>query len=172
VDPVFETDRFIVRRWMTDDAEAAFKIYSDPEVMAFIGMGRPPVESIEAMRSGLQRMIDRDSGTPYGSFPYLEKATGELVGAVLLKPLPNSEKVEVGWHLGREHWGRGYATETGRAALDYGFNTLGLEKIYAVVHPANTASIRVTQRLGMKPIGRTTEFYDQELEFFELDRPT
>ena len=57
--------------------------------------------------------------------------------------------VEVGWRLAREHWGRGYATEAARAALDYGFGTVGLEEVVSLTVPANTRSIAVMERLGM-----------------------
>lgn len=57
--------------------------------------------------------------------------------------------VEVGWRLAREHWGHGYATEAGRAALEFGFERLGLEEIVAFTVPDNVASRRVMERLGM-----------------------
>ena len=52
----------------------------------------------------------------YGSWPLFERESGALVGAVLLKPLPEAEEIEVGWHLARAAWGNGYATESGKAA--------------------------------------------------------
>lgn len=57
--------------------------------------------------------------------------------------------VEVGWRLAREHWGRGYAPEAARAALDHGFDVLGLDEIVAFTPPANVNSQRVMQKLGM-----------------------
>ncbi len=78
---------------------------------------------------------------------------------------------EVGWHLRRSAWGKGYATEAGRAALNYGFTVLGLPIIYAVTHPQNYASMRVAQRLGMTHRGRTNRYYDMELDLFEQSNP-
>jgi [ribosomal protein S5]-alanine N-acetyltransferase len=80
-------------------------------------------------------------------------------------------EIEVGWHLKKSAWGKGYATEAGQAVLNYGFNVLKLPIIYAVVNPANTASIQVTQRLGMTPLGRTQQYYGKELELFKLEAP-
>jgi RimJ/RimL family protein N-acetyltransferase len=57
--------------------------------------------------------------------------------------------VEVAWRLARGYWGRGYATEAAHAALDYGFDKLGLAEIVAVTVPANFRSRRVMERLGM-----------------------
>ncbi|MGB3649872.1 MAG: GNAT family N-acetyltransferase [Rivularia sp. (in: cyanobacteria)] len=60
---------------------------------------------------------------------------------------------EVGWHLRKASWGKGYATEAARKIINYGFNILQLSEIYAVVKPENHASVKVTQRLGMKHEG-------------------
>jgi ribosomal-protein-alanine N-acetyltransferase len=57
--------------------------------------------------------------------------------------------VEVGWRLAREHWGQGYATEAGQAALDFGFDELALDQIVAMVGIGNSRSQRVAERLGM-----------------------
>ncbi|MEO6061298.1 MAG: GNAT family N-acetyltransferase [Thermoflexales bacterium] len=75
--------------------------------------------------------------------------------------------IEVGWHLGR---GKGCATEAARACLDYGFPSLHLDRIVAVVHPDNPASRRVTERLGMKPEGRI-RVYNFDLDLFALNAP-
>ena len=58
--------------------------------------------------------------------------------------------VEVGWRLAREHWGRGYAIEAARAAIEFGFTQAGLNEIVSFTVPANTRSVRVMQKLGMK----------------------
>ncbi|PSB05582.1 GNAT family N-acetyltransferase, partial [filamentous cyanobacterium CCP2] len=161
---IFETDRILVREWNPSaDAEPAFTIYGDPEVMHFI---RPAAESVEAVRQKLEERLtvyqQLKNGT--GFWPIVDKSANEIVGAVLLRQLPDNddnltEDYEVGWHLKRSAWGKGYATEAGRLALEYGFQTLKLPIIYAVVKPENLASIRVTQRLGMQPIGRVNQYY-------------
>ncbi len=120
----------------------------------------------------MARYAELNNGT--GVWAIVEKATGQIAGTVILKQLPDNsgqptQDYEVGWYLRRASWGKGYATEAARAAIDYGFTTLKLPVIYAVVNPNNQASIRVTQRLGMKPLGRTTKYYNAEVELFELD---
>ena len=86
------------------------------------------------------------------------RATGALAGFVgLAIPsfLPSVlPAVEVGWRLGREHWGQGYATEGARAAVAHGLGALGLAQVLSIVHPANARSIRVAEKLGMRPAGR------------------
>lgn len=175
---IFETERLIIRAWIPSlDAEQAFEIYGDPEVMRFLGDGKT-ASSVKDVRARLEQVNERyaklNNGTGYWAI--LEKATGRLVGSVILKQLPDNEEqptadYEIGWHLMRSHWGKGYATEAGQAALEYGFNVLKQRVIYAVAKPENGASIRVMQRLGMTPLGRTNNYYGVELELFKLDAP-
>jgi RimJ/RimL family protein N-acetyltransferase len=175
---LWETERLIIRSWIPErDAEQAFVIYNDPEVTHFLGKASL-VTSVESQR---QRLIDniershrRNNGTGYWAI--VEKQTTTIVGTIILKQLPDKDGLptqdyEVGWHLRRASWGKGYATEAGRAMLNYGFSVLNLPVIYAVVKPENHASIRVTERLGMKPIGRTNKYYGIELLLFQLDAP-
>ncbi len=161
------TERLRAGFWSVDLAERAFAIYGDPVAMRFM---RPnyPVTDVAAMRARLEEIIARNAQYQerMGSWPLFLRDTDEMVGAVLLKPLPGSEQVEVGWHLGRSHWGNGYATEAGRAALEYGFKCLELDAIYAVVDPANTPSMAVCRRIGLEHLGQTDQFYDRTLEYF------
>ena len=138
-------------------------IYGDPEVMR--GLSGKPVADLEEQRERLAAVLGRYAGTPYGMWA-LETREGGLVGSVLLKPLPESEKIEVGWHLGRAHWGQGYATEAGRGAIEHGFSALGLQTIYAVAFGWNEPSLAVMRRLGMQRLGTTDEFYGHELELY------
>ena len=96
------------------------------------------------------------------------KDGSKIVGAVILQPLPDHEEIEVGWHLAQSEWGHGYATEAGLAALKFGFEQLGLQEIFAVVRPWNERSKAVTLRLGMTPLGLTTEYYGRETELFRI----
>ena len=171
---IFETTRLIIRNWIPEtDAEPAFKIYGDPDVMRFINSN---VEaSIETQKAALERTVNKyaklNNGT--GSWAIVEKET-ELVGAILVKQLPDNDgnltqDYEVGWHLRKASWGKGYATEAGKWAIEYGFKVLNLPVIYAVAKPENHASIRVMQRLGMIPMGRTNRYYGAELELFRIE---
>ncbi|MBD1870631.1 GNAT family N-acetyltransferase [Cyanobacteria bacterium FACHB-471] len=172
-----ETERLVIRNWIPqDDAEQAFEIYGDPEVRRFIGGGKE--ESVETQRRSLQQRTDRTAALNNGTgfWAIADKETGEIFGTVILKQLPDNDgnltsEIEVGWHLKKAAWGKGYATEAGQAVLNYGFNVLKLPVIYAVVNPENTASIQVTQRLGMSPLGRTQQYYGKELELFKLEAP-
>ncbi|MEH2248940.1 GNAT family N-acetyltransferase [Nostoc sp.] len=173
---LLETKRLIIRSWIPErDAEQAFLIYNDPEVTHFLGKASRAT-NVESQR---QRLIEnikqshrRNNGT--GSWAIVEKETTTIVGTILLLQLPDKDGLptqdyEVGWHLRRASWGKGYATEAGRVMLNYGFSVLNLPVIYAVVKLENYASIRITQRLGMKPIGSTNKYYGIQLLLFQLD---
>lgn len=165
---IFTTPRLTARRWRLEDAEAAFAVYDDDDVVRYLGAGRRPT-NVEAQRESLRAIIERYRELAgYGSWALTRNGDGRILGAVLLKPLPNSTLIEVGWHLGRPHWGNGYATEAARGAIGYGFHELGLSEIYAIVSPENERSIAVTQRLGMEFLHVTDEFHQMKLNLYRI----
>ncbi len=80
----------------------------------------------------------------------MPKAGGPLIGFCGLQPLPELDEIEIGWWLARAWWGRGLATEAARVAMRDAFDRLGFERIVAIAQPANTASIHIMQKLGMR----------------------
>ncbi|MGB3636489.1 MAG: GNAT family N-acetyltransferase [Rivularia sp. (in: cyanobacteria)] len=175
---LLKTERLIIRRWIPEiDAEQAFEIYGDAEVMRFIGTGKTEA-SIETQRQSLEAAIERykqSNNNTTGAWAIAEKQSAIVVGTILLKQLPDTKRqptndYEVGWHLRKASWGKGYASEAGKEIINYGFNVLELPVIYAVVKPENHASVKVTQRLGMTPMGITNRYYDGvKLLLFKLD---
>jgi RimJ/RimL family protein N-acetyltransferase len=169
----FRTDRLTARDWTRADVAAAFAIYGRDEVMRWLGaQPRRAVASLQEMTERVDAMAERAAARPdYGLWPLELRLTGEVVGAVLLQPLPGSgDIVEIGWHLNPEHWGRGYATEAGRGAVALAFGPRGLDRVVAVVDPDNVRSLAVCKRLGMSYLGQTSEYFDLTLELFELLR--
>ena len=128
-----------------------------------------PRPAREDQRAHLQRILDMQRLRRHGQGVWAiePRDGGPAIGTAALKPLQEGREIEVGWHLARSMWGNGYATEAGRALVRHGFDTLRLARIVAVVHPGNVASVRVVERLGMRPIGRGRH-YDQLLLRFEL----
>lgn len=173
---VFETPRMVARDWNVGFAEASYEIYSDPDVTRFVSAMH--VKSIEEMRDRIEFIIARNENFPFGmgSYPCFLKSTGSMVGVALIKPLPDSngkatDQIEIGWHLAKRQWGRGYATEYGRRLLQIGFDDLGLDELHAVVDPPNERSKRVAERIGMKHAGLTDLYYDgKTLDHFVIDR--
>jgi RimJ/RimL family protein N-acetyltransferase len=166
----FRTDRLIARDWRTADAPGAFAIYGRDEVMRWLGpQPRVAVPSLDQMRVRLDAMAERAALQPdYGLWPLELRSSGELIGAVLLQPLPGSEEVEIGWHLNPEYWGHGYATEAARGAAALAFGPRRLSRVVAVVDPDNVRSLAVCRRLGMTYLGQTSQYFGLTLELFEL----
>jgi RimJ/RimL family protein N-acetyltransferase len=170
---ITETQRLTIRKWNPQvDAECAFEMYSNPQVTRFL---ITKVSSVEETQKLLERWVsifeDRNNGS--GQWAITLKKTQEVIGMIALMQLRDGEKLtqdyEIGWHLKQAVWGQGYATEAAKAVLEYGFNSLKLRVIYAVVHPENAASVRVVQRLGMSQVGYTNRYYNTELQMYRLE---
>jgi RimJ/RimL family protein N-acetyltransferase len=169
---IFRTERLVARDWSPEDAEAAYAIYAEPDVVRYLGSVPQPAQSVDAVRERIHRWTDANDATRDRGMGFwaLTTTDGTLVGATLLKPLPEAEEVEVGWHLGKPYWGNGYATESARGAVAHGFDTVGLDVVYAVIDKANAASMAVAWRLGMTYEGPTERYYGKPLELFSLRR--
>ena len=165
---LFETERLVVRLW-TDgpaDRDRLADLYSRPEVLRFLGATTTNDASVLAPR--WRALHERDPR--FGAWAVEVRETGIVAGTLLLKPLPgDGGEIETGWHFHPDSWGSGYATESARGGLRYGFDR-GLDTIYAVVRADNDRSLAVVRRLGMRPLGRTDRYYDRELEMFAIER--
>ncbi|HEX5129129.1 MAG TPA: GNAT family N-acetyltransferase [Usitatibacter sp.] len=146
-----ETERLLLRPFRNADHPSYAAMCADPEVMKYIGTGvtLTAPESWRAMAS----MLGHWQLLGYGMFAAEVKATGELAGRVGFLDPPGWPGFELGWLLGREHWGKGYAIEGARACLDYAFGTLGRDHVISLIRPGNERSIRVAERLGERLSG-------------------
>ena len=147
---ITETPRLIIRNWQESDAALFHHINSDAAVMEFFAIRRDRGQSDELMR----RLAGDISETGYGFFALQTKVDGQPIGftglsMVDLQPHFPAGTVEIGWRLGADHWGRGYATEAAQALLRLGFEARGLDEIVAFAVPENRRSIAVMERLGM-----------------------
>jgi ribosomal-protein-alanine N-acetyltransferase len=143
------TARLLLRQWRDDDLEPFAGLNADPETMRFFPFP-PSREESDALAERSRRQIDAEG---WGLWAVEVTGGASFIGFVgLARPgfeAHFTPAVEVGWRLGREHWGRGYATEAARAAVAYGFEELGLAEIVSFTSPLNEPSWRVMERLGM-----------------------
>jgi RimJ/RimL family protein N-acetyltransferase len=151
---VISTERLLLRPWRPDDVGPYAAIVADPEVMRHMGSG--PMD-----RAAASAQVARfAAGTALSGVYHTaaeDRATGELIGRIGLfhqPEWPGPHKVEVGWLLARRAWGRGLATEGARAAVNYGFQELGLPVIVSFTVPENVRSRAVMERLGMRQSGQ------------------
>ena len=105
----------------------------------------------------------------YGHWAVEEKASGRVIGRLgFLNPV-GWPGFEIGWTLGRESWGKGYASEGARRALEYAFTEMNREHVISLIHPDNEASIKVAERLGETLEGQTVLF-EHEVLIYGIDR--
>ena len=153
--PVLDTPRLILRGHRIDDFEAMVAIWQDPEVMHHFhvtGLSR------EEIWGRFVRSFGMWAVSGYGFWAVEDKATGEYAGIAgifdgkrELVPAVPAYMPEAGWVFARKFHGKGYATETMQAALHWADKALGRPAMFAIVAPANTASIRVAEKCGFKP---------------------
>jgi RimJ/RimL family protein N-acetyltransferase len=147
---VIRTERLLLRRWRPEDAAPLAALNADPEVMRFVGgpIGRAASDGTIARSTAFH------AARGYGRWAVEHE--GALLGYVGLGTHPViGDGVEIGWRLARSAWGRGFATEGARAVVAAA-PAFGLDRLVAVVHPDNAASVAVCRRLGMAP-ERTTD---------------
>jgi [ribosomal protein S5]-alanine N-acetyltransferase len=153
-----QTARLLLRRWQDDDLERLVALHADPRVARFLSVdGRPwPRERSVGAFEHFRRQW-REQG--FGPWAAVDRRSGRWLGQVGLNRRPGwpgPHKVEVGWELHPSVWGRGLATEGGRAALGYGFEVVGLERIISAARADNAASRRVMEKLGLAFQGEFT----------------
>lgn len=165
-----ETERLRLRPLTLGDVDAYYAIItSDADVMRYLpGGGAARLRSDSEWVLGYFMQHVELHG--FGIWAVEEKQSGALIGHAGLEYIPGADEVEVAYTLAKAAWGKGYATEAARTVLKYGFEALNLREIYGLSFPANAASQRVMQKLGMKLEGTTDRFYNTELTCYKLTR--
>src|SRR5579872_4614167 len=134
---VIETERLILRTWQDGDIDEYYRINQDSKVTEFL-RGPLTMQEVKDFIAFVNQQFDKIGYTLWAAE---EKSSGKLMGFIGLDPLkweaPFGPCVEVGWRLGSEYWGKGYATEGATAALEYGFNVCDLQEIVSFTVPAN-----------------------------------
>lgn len=155
-----ETKRLVLRKFEEADYEHLFLLDSNSEVMKYIGM--PTLSKVEESKEVVKMIMQQYEDNGVGRLAVIEKESELLIGWSGLK-LNTSEVngyqnfYELGYRFLPETWGKGYATESGKASLEYGFNDLKAEVIYAYAHCENLASNHILTKLGFEKTGEFTE---------------
>lgn len=161
------TDRLLMRRPIEADAEALVAVFGDPEVVRHLAGG---VADHDQIWRAIAEWLGHWEMRGYGLWTWVERSTGTVVGRGGLWNPAGWPHLEVGWALARTHWGRGYATEAGRAALEVAWSYLGAEWVCSVIRPGNGASQRVARRLGGR-LDRRDYVRGMKVEIWRYDRP-
>ncbi|MBP7184827.1 MAG: GNAT family N-acetyltransferase [Saprospiraceae bacterium] len=156
-----ETKRFLLREFEATDVDALYELDSDPEVHRYLG-NKPVTDKaqlVEVINFIRQQYVDHG----IGRWAVIDKESNQFVGWSGLKFVTDmtnhhSKFYDLGYRLIRKHWGKGIATETAIASLDYAFNQIKTDKVYASAAIDNHASNKVLQKIGMNLID--TYYYD------------
>ncbi len=155
---ILETERLCLRKFVPEDIEWHVKMYSDPNVMRFLGRGITLTRDQTA--KSLDWKISFYEKNGFGEGVVLLKDTGEPIGHCGFGYLPDRSDIEIAYAFIESSWGKGYATEISKAVLDYGFDKLDMKRIVAMVYPQNSPSIHVIEKMGM--------VYEKEVEFWGI----
>ena len=149
-----ETARLRLRMFRPEDLDDLAALFADPDVMRYVADGKP-ADREEAAKA-LQSIIQHWQRHGFGRWAVEDRHTREFIGFGGLRSLFGTP--EVVYHLAKAHWGKGFATELGRASLTYGFNQHRFERIVAIAKPQNAASIHVMKKLGLHYEMHTTYY--------------
>lgn len=164
--PALDTPRLRLREMTLQDAPALFAIYGDADTMLWYPR---PYTFSEVEERIAQQIADYPGGS--GLLGIVLKETGDLIGDCGLRwqQVEGAKEPEVGYHLHRAHWNRGYATEAARAVRDYAFATLGCDHVISLIRPENLPSRRVAERNGLN-LDRMAFWHDYEHCVYRLQR--
>jgi len=143
---VLETQRLILRQYKDEDITPLHHIFSDPETMKFY----PAPFSIQQTQDWIKRNQDRYRNDGYGLWAVCLKETNELIGdcGLVKQKINDNIEVEIGYHINKQYWSKGFATEAAKACKEYAFDKLGLNKLISIIDPKNVPSIRVAEKIG------------------------
>ena len=150
---ILETPRLLLRKVIITDAPFFYELNSNPLVVKYTGdKAFKDLEAAENIVRFLQKQYEQNR---YARFIVIEKSTQTTIGWCGLKYHTDTQETDIGYRFMQQHWGKGYATESALACINYGFETLKLTRIIADAMKENIASINIFQKLGMTYFGET-----------------
>ncbi len=165
--PQLETQRLLLRGFGEEDLDAYAEMCRNIDVMRYIGNGKP-LSREESWRN-MAMIVGHWQLRGYGMWAIEERLTGEMIGRVGCWQPEGWTGFEIGWTLRQAYWGRGFATEGAKAAMDYAFEKLQRSHVISLIRPQNAASIRVAQKLGEKLEGKI-ELFGSEAVIYRISR--
>jgi len=144
---ILETTRLRLRQFSPADVDAMELVLGNPEAMKFY----PAPFSREDVADWIDRNMGRYEREGFALWAMLLKSSGELIGdcGCVLQEVEGAREIEVAYHVRRDLWNQGYATEAARACMDYAFECLGTHKVISMIRPENVNSRRVAEKNGL-----------------------
>lgn len=142
-----ETPRLLLREFTPADTNALEAILGDPVTMQYY----PAPFNRKGVEEWIERNRDRYQREGYGLWAMLLRETNEVIGdcGCFLRDVDGRDDIEIGYHVRRDLWGNGYATEAARACMEYAFTKLGVDRVISLIRPENMQSIRVAEKNGL-----------------------
>lgn len=144
---ILQTERLIFRTWKVEDLAFANELWGDSDVMAFLNVDGS-LDSNQ-VHEKLKNEISNQDKNNIQYWAVFEKATSDFIGCCGLQPWNYSFRSgpELGFHIIKNKWGQGFATEAARGSVIYAFETLGCSQLMVGHHPKNVNSKKVLMRL-------------------------
>jgi len=144
---ILETERLRLRRFSPEDVDALEIILGDPLAMEFY----PAPYDRQGVAGWIERNIRRYEEDGCGLWAMVLKSSEEMIGdcGCVYQHVDGSRQLEIGYHVRRDHWNQGYATEAARACIEYAFDRLSAERVISLIKPANINSRRVAEKNGL-----------------------
>ncbi|WP_428229808.1 GNAT family N-acetyltransferase [Flavobacterium sp.] len=168
-----ETERLILRELVLSDADGMFELDSNPNVHLFLG--NKPVKNVEQSVDQIKNIQQQYKDLGTGRWAVVLKETNEFLGWSGIKFITNEinnhkDFYEIGYRFIEKHWGKGYATEAGKAFVDYAFDVIKVDALYAYADAGNEGSRKILEKLGFRYVNSFE--YEEELEvWYELKNP-
>lgn len=144
---VITTERLNLRKMTTDDVKNLMQIFSDPEAMNYY----PSTMNEEEALGWITRTLGNYEKLGVGFWIVEDKSTGRFLGqcGIIPQEFDGAAVMEIAYLFVKQEWGNGYATESAKACKEYGFQSMGLKKMYSFIDASNLPSARVAERNGM-----------------------
>ena len=165
--PTIETERLLLRMFEDRDLDSAFRLFNDDDVQKYLSPENKRTR--KRLKITLEKLRLRWEERGFGIWCVCEKPSKKMIGYCGFQYLDETEQIEIVFAYLKEYWKKGFATEAANACLKFGFERLEIEKIYAGVHPENTASLHVLKKIGMS-FDRASEHYRMNLATYTIAR--
>lgn len=166
--PELQTDRLLLRPFTPNDAPGVRELAGDRDIAATtLNIPHPYEEGMA--EEWIRTHREKFERGELANFAITLRGDGNLIGAIGLVIVPEHERAELGYWIGKPHWGNGYCTEAARAVAEYGFRELGLNRIHASHFSHNPASGRILQKIGMSREGCLKQHVRKWEKFVDLE---
>lgn len=163
---IIETPRLLLRQMTHGDVPALLAVFCDVEAMRYY----PAAFDEARMQAWVDWNMRSYEARGYGLWAMILRATGEVIGdcGLVSQQVDGVQEVEVGYHVRRDQWGQGLATEAALACVHYGFTTIGCRRLVSLINPLNVPSRRVAEKIGMK-LQREVEWKNKPTCIYQIE---